>query len=315
MEHSQHTKSIAVRLEGGIGDHILGMRVLPFIRLRYPDEAIIAYSDAAGHPDQLAIASMSRYISRVVPVCQDTPPTTGSEMGVLTNIRQADRDLMTSSEQFIDTYGPLFFAGAAIALDVPVFSILAQRTELNIPSDAEADARRLLARYGDARFVGLNLTKHGVQVLRQHESLVRRVLQHLLDDSRVIVLNFMTSSYDFSHWPPADRISRRQRSIAESAHLVRLCHGISHRIVPCVDVPLLTVAALLAHCRYFIGVDNGIKHMAWALDVPHTFLHTTKPDILYAARWIPDLHRILLFDCSPRALSRHLSMMSTALDR
>jgi hypothetical protein len=39
---------VAVRLEGGLGDHILGMRVLRFVRDRYPRHEIVALSDAHG---------------------------------------------------------------------------------------------------------------------------------------------------------------------------------------------------------------------------------------------------------------------------
>ena len=43
---------ISVRLEGGLGDHILGARFIPPILDKYPGAKIYAYSDSEGNSFQ-----------------------------------------------------------------------------------------------------------------------------------------------------------------------------------------------------------------------------------------------------------------------
>ena len=72
------------------------------------------------------------------------------------------------------------------------------------------------------------------------------------------------------------------------------------RIIPVVDQPIALVAALLHLSRYFIGVDNGIKHLARALDKPHSLIAPSPPDLsrpeacLLVPHWVPDFHRMLV---------------------
>jgi ADP-heptose:LPS heptosyltransferase len=72
------------------------------------------------------------------------------------------------------------------------------------------------------------------------------------------------------------------------------------------DLPIEVIAALLSRCRYFVGGDNGIKHLAWALDIPRTFFVKERPPRLDVLRWMPDVHRLLTFDCGEHRLRRHL---------
>jgi hypothetical protein len=310
---SRSARTVAVRLEGGIGDHILGMRVLHWIRERLPDHEIVAYSDAAGAREQLEVARMSPHLARVVPVRQIAQPATREAMGALDNIEPDDLRAMTSADVFIDTYGQQFLASAAVRLDVPLFEMLARRPQLRVSPEAAEAADRLLAGHHGARFVGLNLSKYNPDLLRRHEPTLLRLVRGLLERPDVVILNLFVSSYEFSHWPAAER-SQRQQTLLETAAYLRGFGAISDRLVPIVDLPLPQIAALLARCRYFIGLDNGIKHLAWALDVPHTLWHPTRPDSLHALRWMPDLNRILLFDCKEHALQRHMAAALAAVE-
>jgi hypothetical protein len=255
---------------------------------------------------------MSPFVSQVVPVYQRGTPSGREDMGRLTNLRPADLQRMLAADLFVDAGGEQLFTATAVQLDVALFEVLAHRPELVVPASSQDEAHRWLARYPEAIFAALNLTKYGAELLHRHEALITRILDALLSDPRVVVLNLFSTSYDFAHWPSPERERRRQLSLDESAWLARLAQR-SARIVSCVDLPLPTVAALLTRCHYFVGVDNGIKHLAWALDVPHTFLHPCKPDVLQMVRWMPDLNRILLFDCQERSLARHLAAMEAAL--
>jgi len=60
-------------------------------------------------------------------------------------------------------------------------------------------------------------------------------------------------------------------------------------------------------------VDNGIKHFAWAFDVPHTVLMPTIPDSHFALRWCPDLHRLLLLGADTGMLAIHFAQAKAAL--
>lgn len=304
--------TIAVRLEGGLGDHILGMRVLRFVRNRYPAHGIAVYSDSGGHSTPIQIVSMSPFVSNVVALARRAPQTIVSEEGELSATRERDIASMMSADVFIDSYSGLMFSDAARLLDVPIFSILAHQTELVVSENEHRKADRVLNLGSDTILVGMSLAKFGGGVLTRNVSLITHVLHRLLEDPRVVVLNMFTSSYDYPHWPEPDRTRRRSTSVSDGAFLCKLC-AMSNRIIPCVNLPITTIAALLTRCRYFIGVDNGIKHLAWALGVPRTYFHPVKPSMQHVLRWMPDVHRMLLFGCSRTDLEKHIdaALMAT----
>jgi hypothetical protein len=305
MSNVSERKEAAVRLEGGVGDHVLGMRILRFIHMRWPCHDIVVYSDCGGASTQLDMAAMSPYVSRVVPIYQRAPAKRQADMGKLENIRSEDLKTMFSADLFIDAHGLTLFVPAAVLLNVPIYDILAHRPELSLPPHARVDADRLLASYDGATFVGLNLMKYGGTVLGYYKPRIIHVLRRLLADPRVVVLNLLTSQYEFPHWPQPDREVREQQSREESAFCQALCQ-LSDRILPVIDQPIATVAALLQRCRYYIGLDNGTKHLAWALNVPSTYFVTAEFEPFRAIRWLPDVHRYLTFDCKDDALESHL---------
>jgi hypothetical protein len=306
-------KSIAVRLEGGLGDHVLGMRILRFIHSRYPAHDIVAYSDSHGVATQLQISAMSPFVTRVVPIFHEAAPNRLADTRRFETVRLQYLKEMLSSEYFFDTFGEDLLAAASVVLNVPIFDVLAHRPELVVPVDGAADAELFLAGVrADALLVGMHLAKFGGDRLEVLRSRIAHLLEHLLQQSEVVVLNMFTTCTDYVHWPEPRRTLKRQRSVEEGKLLQSLCH-LSHRIVPCIDLPLQTVVALLSHCKYFIGVDNGIKHIAWSLGIPHTFFHPEQPTLPRVLRWMPDLHRMLLFDCSRDSLDRHIADAKRAI--
>jgi hypothetical protein len=302
------TSSVAIRLEGGLGDHILGMRVLSFVRDKYPHHDLLVYSDAAGHPTQLEIARMSPLVKAVTPVRVTDHSRT------LDAIEQADRDLMFASDIVIDAWGGTMLVDAAEQLNVPVFDILSSRPQLSISPDADRAALDLLGDDRHAPLIGLNLSKYDHAFLSDYTPLIAALLHGLLEQPEVIILNFFTSTYDFTHWQEPRRTERRL--IAErGGRFLKSLSRLSDRIRPCADLPLPVVAALIKRCRYFVGLDNGIKHLAWALGVPLTCLHPIYPSTEYIVRWLPDIHRMLLFDCREEDLAAHLADAQSAASR
>jgi ADP-heptose:LPS heptosyltransferase len=214
----------------------------------------------------------------------------------------------------IDAWGGTLFVDAAEQLNVPVFDILSSRPQLSISAEADRAALEFLGDARDAPLIGLNLSKYDYALLSEYSDLIAAVLHGLLEQPEVIILNFFTSTYDFAHWQEPRR-SERQRVAERGGRFLASLSRISERIRPCSDLPLPIVAALIKRCRYFVGLDNGIKHLAWALGVPLTCLYPIYPSTEHIVRWLPDIHRMLLFDCSEDDLAAHLTDALSAASR
>jgi hypothetical protein len=304
--------TIAIRLEGGIGDHLLGLRPLRRLHERYPEHEIVIFSDCAGQEAQLKVVRLCPLVSQVVAVEQIDEPVNGDTWGRLERIKPAFLAQMRSADLFFDGWGEHLCVPEARSLNVPVFDILRERPELSIPAGVAAAAERLLSAHADCIFVGLNITKYGGDVLRPHLDSVWQVLARILDDPRTRILHFFRSTYDWAHWPEPKRVTRRKHSLEDTSLAWELTARHS-RIIPCVDLPIETVSALLARCAYFIGMDNGIKHLAWALDVPLTFFvkHDMSPE--WIVRWAPDAHRMVTLGAAPALLEAHVEACRTAI--
>jgi hypothetical protein len=303
-------KTVAVRLEGGLGDHVLGMRVLRFVRIRLPQHKIVVYSDSAGHETPLELAAMSPLVSNAIPVYSKAKDRT--VVGRLENVRPQDLALMLAADVFIDAWGGDMFTTAAMTLNVPVFDILASRPQLSVPADAKREVAEILTPFVGASFVGLNLAKYGAPWLRRQEARIARVVSALLKYPNIIVLHMFTSGYEYSHWPEPERTMRRECA-REEAEFLKSVLGHNDRVVSCEDLPLCVIAGLITRCCYFIGVDNGIKHLAWALDVPITFCVREVPKLLGQLRWMPDLHRMLPFDAPEALFDSHVAIVCERL--
>ena len=283
-------RRISVRLEGGIGDHILGMRVLPFARRHAPDANITVYSDAGGGTEQVEVAQMSPDIDFVTCVRHKRPPEGMEHMGLLENVEEAGLEEMHSADIFLDAWGADYFASASRLLDVPVFNILAARPRISPPDWAVAEAERIAPA---CPLVGMNLTKYGAAFPGAARPILEQLLGRLLTCPDARFLHFYRTSFDFAHWPEPER-SHRVRVAEEELRTIDIVNRWHERIVPVVDQPLAVVAALMQRCAYFIGVDNGIKHLAWALDVPRTVIIPNAPEPMFVTRWIPDYHRAIV---------------------
>jgi hypothetical protein len=299
----------AVRLEGGIGDHILGMRVLKFVKMRHPERPLVIFSDSSGQDPQAAVAAMSPYAADVIKVYPVQRLGSTLERWKITSIRPADLAQMLSADLFIDACVATFMVGAARALDVPLFEILATRTELVIPASAHDAANESLRRWNGYTFVAVNLA-NGVAI--RHEQLVSRVLALLLSNPSVVVLNLFTSGYAYPHSHEHSAAKREKTARDDFVAVESMCTRHT-RMIPCVDLPIATVAALISRCGYFVGVDNGIKHLAWALQVPRTYFYPTRPHPVQALRVMPDVHRCLPLNCSRSELDKHLLSMNEVL--
>ena len=311
MATSGTTGRIAVRLEGGIGDHLLGMRLLRFVRERFPHDEIVVYSDANGGEIQLDGAIFPRRRPRR-PGAASRPDPGGRCDGPAQYLDPDVLAEMRSADLFLDAWGHGYFLAESCWLGVPFYEILASRPRLAIPKAARQDAARLLARWPEGRFLIINLTKHGASWLNRALGVLRPMLEDLLADPRVIVLAPVATRFSFAHWPEAER-AHRERAVAAGLGGTRALAEWHQRIVMLPDLPIAVVAALIERAGYFVGVDNGIKHLAWALDVPRTVLMAAAPDSHFALRWCPDLHRVLLLGADTGMLEIHLAEAKAAL--
>jgi ADP-heptose:LPS heptosyltransferase len=283
--------TVAVRLEGGLGDHILGMRVLPFIKRRYPEYKISVYSDCGGNTAQLQVAAMSPYVTDIIPVFQDRERVNVHNMGELNNIEKRYLTLMTNADIFIDAWNKLLFIDASKLLDVPFYKILAARTRLKVCEDAKNRAIEILPNSPRSRYIAINLGSFQASAWRNNLSTIHEFFRQLLEDPDLYILNIYSRKFDFPHWPESERARRRAYIVELSEISAEMCEW-SNRILPIVDEDIPTVAALLGKCSYFIGVDNGIKHLAWTLGVPLTFFYPSAPSLFHILRVIPDIHRM-----------------------
>jgi hypothetical protein len=248
---------ITIRLTGGIAGHLLGMRALALAHARFPGRPIVVYSEGASH-----IAALSPFVSKVIA----TAPADGVTIT-------------------IDASGDDLFAKAAIALRMPLFEFLAVRPMLQMPEWAVADADRILhdlrVRRDASSFVGVCFASEEAETLTRFQPRILGAIRSALDaepavGAEVIALNFFMTQ-------------------AQSHESLAGLSALDSRIVPCADLPIEVVASLLTRCRYFVGGDNGIKQLAWALDVPRTFFVKAAPPRLDILRWMPDVHRMLQF--------------------
>lgn len=306
--------TIAVRLEGGLGDHLLGMRLLYFIKERFPRHKIIAYSDASGGVPQMEAAKMSPLLSEVIPVYHKKAFPTVTTWGSLENIEDRYLRLMRSADLFFDAWGQSFFLDASRILDTSFNSILARPPEISVPKEARLKAAGIFNRYPGCKFVGLDVSKHGLATLKKNKGAVQYFIRVLLKDPKVIILNFYLSKHKFPHWPRALGMQREAQGLKESVKTGELWN-IDERVLPVVDLPITSVAAMLERCGYFIGVDNGLKHLAWALGVPHTFFEDRMPTNYFIWRWMPNFNRMLLFSALPGEVAGHLSYARDCLKR
>jgi len=304
----------AIRLEGGLGDHLLGMRLLGPLRAKYPQHRIVAYSDAGGAKPQLQVVRMSPMVSEVCPVSQDPLRVTMSSLGLLGNLDARDLARIREADVFVDAYTQSLFLEQARMLDVSPFEVLASTPVLHISDDAKTLGARLLDRVDGQKFVGLNFAKYGLDILRGCLDTLRRFVDDLMTLPNTHLLHFYTRRHRFPHWPEPDRSRREQQAHMETAVLEEITGWYSDRCTAIIDEEISIVAALLARCNYFIGVDNGIKHLAWALGVPRTWI---VPYRGLAQQWIlryaPDYHRMLQLGCSVGELERHIAAARSAV--
>lgn len=301
-------QSISIRLEGGIGDHILGLRILPFIRQRYQRHKIIAYSDCGGHQSPLEIARLSPFLAEVIPVYHEKNSLSPTNWGNLHNIQKKYLDMMFAANLFIDTWGHTLFLNQSRMLRVNPNKILSHIPKLVIPYRFKIEALRFLSQFRGSIFVGFNVSKHGLDLFqsRQVRGIIENFIKGLLKNPKVIILNFYTSSYEFPHWPKSQRLIREKKFNKECIEVGELWN-IDTRIIPVIDFPITMVAALLKQCSYFIGVDNGIKHLAWALRIPTTyFMPFEELDVYFKLRWMPDYENCLFLNCSKEDFLKRL---------
>lgn len=308
------TGRVAVRLEGGLGDHILGMRLLKFIRRRYPDQSLVVYSDSGGYQAQLEVVRLSPAVSDVIPAFKDPLRVTIENLGHLNNLEGRILEEMRSADAFFDASVGGLFIQQSRELGVSLYEILASRPELVVPADAAQRARQLLAETDGDRFLTVNLAKFGAEALRGYLPSVRPLLMSILENPAVRILNVFTRNHDFPHWPEPMRTRRREAAAQEAEVLAQMSDWSPGRIVPIIDEPVAVVAALLVRSQYFIGVDNGVKHLAWALNVPRTYVNPWPPDRTFILQWAPDYHRMLLLNGPQHELMAHVAEAKAALN-
>jgi hypothetical protein len=238
---------------------------------------------------------MSPYAARVIPVYKDplnfNPDVFDESFGKIEQLRVSDQNMMRQHDEFFDAWGEGLFIKQSRQLGFSFLEILNTRPLLIVPE--LNDGPHLECQLTAKPSVALCLAKYGAVFLREHLGWIIELLLRLLEDERLLIFNLYHSSYDFPHWPDALRVQRREQNAIESALIADL-NQISPRIIPVANASLHVVAAVIRGSNYFIGVDNGLKHVAWALGRPLTYFIEQIPTDARVLRWMPDFHCAVL---------------------
>jgi hypothetical protein len=312
--------TVAIRFQGGLGDHILGMRLLTYVKRRYPAHRILAYSDSCGAANSLDVLKLSPFIDEIIPLYREQPILPGYAWGNLTGLDQAAVEAMRSAPVFLaGDLTQYFIPEARIVGGISHYEILASRPAL-WPSAGARRAARALAPASVGNCVAINFGKYGAPFLQRHRDAIEQFLMRILDLGDVTILNLFTRTADYPHWPEPQRTERREQSREEAEAMAAFCQW-DDRIVPIVEQPVDVLAALLERCRYFIGVDNGIKHLAWALGVPHSVVTPRRLDwrepldantLRFLLLFMPDCERALTLE-EPAEIDAHIADIAATL--
>jgi hypothetical protein len=306
----------AVRFEGGIGDHVLGMRVLSFLQQRYPTHRVVAYSDASGAQAQMDVLRLSPSVDEVKPVFQDPARVTMQTLGYLNNVQLEYLVEMQAADVFVDTFTEGLFLREARKLDCSFFEVLNTRPRIQVPAAAKCEAALFLRSPGQRRYVGLSLGKYGPDLLGACLPLVKNILDAILCEPNIHILNFFNRRCDFGHWPEPDRQRRERGARQEVDILSRLPSLRPDRFTNVDSAEITTVISLLQDCSYFLGVDNGIKHLAWALGVQRTWITPYRQlTPQWILRYAPDYHRMLQVGCDDSEIQHHINVLKTCCQR
>jgi hypothetical protein len=232
-------------------------------------------------------------------------------MGSLDALDENSRRMIESHSISIDAWSSKLFIDESRTLDYPLFEILCSRPKLNPPLAAELEADEIVRSYGNRPLVAINLTKGCGEYLGKHSSALSHLLAEALTADAVL-LNLISTQAMFPHWPRRDRELREAQAMVEASIFAKLPEA-DRNIVNVVNVSISCVTALLKRCCYFIGVNNGIKHIAWALNLPLTCFVPTIPDRVSILRWMPDFNRALEFDASETVVKAHARSILMAI--
>jgi hypothetical protein len=285
------------------------MRVLHFINAKFPSHEIVIYSDAGGNPPQMEIASLSPYVSRVVPIFTTNRLTT-ENLGDLNNIRHEDLEALNSADFFFDAEISKLFLPVSRQLGFPIYEILAARPPLHLSEKAMEDAKARLQGLEGRIVIALNFSKYGGQFLRHQLPWIHDVLQPLIRRRDLSIISILSRTFQYPHWPTPQRLQRLMDQIEEADAVETTISKWGPEVRTLVDAPLSVVGAVLKRCHLFIGVDNGIKHLAWALGVPLVYFMPSIPDGVFTLRWLPDFHRMFVFGETGEALAATLEECS-----
>ncbi len=270
------------------------------------------HSDAAGSAAQLEVALMCPYADEVRQLHHRPGAVKYETMGQLENLREEDLQVLREADHFFDAWGATYYLAAARSLGVPVYEVLARLPELQPDPEAVRQSVSILAPYEGHKLVGMNLCKYGSTFLSCAARL-RELLDGILADENVTVLNLYQTDFNYGHWP-GDIADARRAAALEDREVCEQINQWHSRIVPLTDLPLPVATAIIQRCAYYIGVDNGIKHIAWALGVPLTlYAPDMPPHGEFVLRWIPDFHRLLTASCSDAELATHLDAARLAI--
>lgn len=243
---------IAVRLEGGVGDVLLGNRFVPAIKDKYPDAKINAFLDTEGNPIQERVLrymypNMYESITTIPskkykPFVVDTQFGEDTGFGAIENIPDEYYQKITSNKLWYDFH----IDGMKWARDSDI-NCHRYYKQFPIPNPHSLAKEKPLTCTGDKS---------------------PTVLIHVSSDTSSG--HNLDPQYVFSLWKKIEDsfsvIGFRAAFIATDKVLERY-QFVDHSI-PFVQGSIEEVIETIGQSKLVIAIDSGIKHIAYCYDVP-----------------------------------------------
>ena len=272
---------IGLRLEGGIGDHVLGLRIASFAKRRFPDANLIAYSDAGGSSLQRELAALCADVDDVRSVHRFDPQTSVASENY-NDLAQSEREELNNCALILEGWTGDYCLSASRALNVPVLDILSSRPTFRLAVPAPPLTY-------DKPYVVLNCSKYGGETLNQWSGAIESLVKSLSSCDVHVVY---AESFSFPHLE-TDVAARRKRLVEEEAEYYERLQAKLPGIKLVKNLSAEKLIEELRNSKLFVGVDNGIKHLAWALQKPLFYFVPEVPTPMFALRWMPDAHRAI----------------------
>lgn len=232
--------NIAVRLEGGIGDHICAARFIPAIKELHPDSRIIAFSDTEGNTSQ------RDFLVKLWPGVFD-------EIEIINSKRNKEfpiKHQFSANENY-----------PSALENVPENYLLKMKS---------AD------KFYDLHIDGMNWASYDFNWSKYFYTFPKPqiALEPVIDEKEYIVLNLVSDSNSTHKMEPwyvnklVERLSKTHRVIIAATDKNEKYYSDCAAHAKIVKLDILGVTRLIANAKLFLTLDSGLKFIGYSTNTP-----------------------------------------------